>query len=136
MISIHVDVSEVLALGDELQANAGKVLPKAGAAVAKNGFRVVQAAQTLAPVDTGALKSSIGADIDGLSYEAGPTAEYGAYVELGTSGPYPIRNPWGWGDDVVVMHPGNAPEPYLAPAFDATFPSLIDELGDIGERIL
>jgi hypothetical protein len=135
-IRISVDASEVIALGEELDYNAPRVADKVFRAVARNGFKVVQTAQVLAPVDTGALKSSIGVDIEGMSYEAGPTVEYGAYVELGTSGPYPIRNPFGWGDDVVIMHPGNAPEPYLGPAFDVNLPSVVDEIGDAGEGIL
>lgn len=136
MSIISIDISEVHALAHDLDAGADRVEPAVQRAVARNGFKVVGTAQTLAPIDTGALKSSIGVDVGVLEYEAGPTVEYGAYLELGTAGPYEIRNPWGWGDDVVVMHPGIAPEPYMGPAFDAHLPSAIDDIGDAGERIL
>lgn len=133
---VSIDVSEVDALGRDLQSGADNAGTAAQRAVARNAFKVVGTAQVLAPVDTGALKSSISADVGILEYEAGPTVEYGSYVELGTVGPYEIRNPWGWGDDVVVMHPGIAPEPYLGPAFDVHLPGIIDDIGDLGERIL
>lgn len=133
---VSIDVSEVHALARDLQAGADHVEPAVQRAVARNGHKVVGTGQVFAPVDTGALKSSISVDVGVLEYEAGPTVEYGAYVELGTAGPYEIRNPWGWGDDVVVMHPGIAPEPYMGPAFDANLPSAIDDIGDAGERIL
>jgi hypothetical protein len=64
------------------------------------GERTVAGAQAIVPVLTGNLRSTIGMDMDpnGLGFEAGPTAEYGAHVELGT----------------VYM----APQAYMGPAFD------------------
>lgn len=55
-------------------------------AVGKIGHDVVHDAQVVVPVDTGNLKNSIGVDIDpdGLGFDAGPTADYGAHVEFGT----------------------------------------------------
>lgn len=129
MAIVSIDVSEVIDLGYDLQAAPDtRVIPAVRRAVARNGMKVTATGQTLAPVDTGALKNSIGVDIDGLAYEAGPTVEHGAYVELGTTGPYPIRNPWGWGDDVTVMHPGIGPQPYMGPAFDRHLPSALEDL--------
>jgi hypothetical protein len=58
--------------------------------------------QARTPVDTGNLKSSESVDVDGLRFEAGPTADYGEYVELGTS--------------------RMAAEPYAGPAFDQELP--------------
>lgn len=136
MSFISIDVSEVHALAHDLEAGAARVQPAVQRAVARNGFKVVGSAQVFAPFDTGSLKSSIGVDVGDLEYEAGPTVEHGAYVELGTAGPYEIRNPFGWGDDVVVMHPGISPQPYLGPAFDMHLPSVIDDIGDAGERAL
>lgn len=135
MSFISIDASEVHALARDMIAAADRAPVRTGRAVAKAGFRTVQNAQVAAPVDTGALKSSIGVDIDGLEFEAGPTVEYGAYVELGTAGPYPIRNPWGWGDDVVVMHPGNSPQPYLGPGFDKALESSMSDFGDAAAEV-
>lgn len=54
--------------------------------VKKNGAELQAGAQQKAPVDTGTLKRSIMLNIEdgGLVAEVTPTAEYGAYVELGT----------------------------------------------------
>lgn len=54
--------------------------------VKKNGTRLQQEAQRIAPVDTGTLKRSIGVSIRdaGLTAVSGPTVHYGEYVELGT----------------------------------------------------
>jgi phage protein, HK97 gp10 family len=64
-------------------------------------FAVQARAQELAPVDTGALRASVTSEVvDGAGYAegvAGPTADYGAHVELGT------------------IH--TASQPYLLPAF-------------------
>jgi HK97 gp10 family phage protein len=84
--------------------------------VAAGGHRVLATMQTRTPVDTGFLKSSESVDVDGLRFEAGPTADYGEYVELGTS--------------------RMAAEPYAGPAFDQELPSIIDALADAGARIL
>ena len=66
----------------------------------KTGETTVARAQTIVVVDTGNLKGTIGVDMDadGLGFEAGPTAEYGAHIEFGT----------------VHM----APRAYMGPAFD------------------
>lgn len=54
--------------------------------VKKNGADLQKKAQRYAPVDTGALKRSIGLNIkDGsLTAVVAPTAEYAEYVEYGT----------------------------------------------------
>lgn len=132
---ISIDVSEVRALAADMIESADRAPARAGRAVAKCGFRTVAFSQLIAPIEFGTLKSSIGVDVDGLEFEAGPTVEYGGFVELGTAGPYEIRNPWGWGDDVVAIHPGNSPQPYLGPGFDraveASMSDFADAAGDV-----
>lgn len=99
-----------------------------GAATRKAAFDIQRGAQQAAPVDTGALRSSIGVDystgLDTIStrsggsqtVEIGPSVHYGAYVELGTS--------------------RHGPQPYLAPAYDRVIPgyeAAIDAiLGSVG----
>lgn len=110
------DTSQVHALAHDLSAAALTINGKAEMAVAKTAHDVLGTAETLVPVDTGYLKNSLSADVSGLDAEIGPTAEYGGYVELGTS--------------------RMSPQPYLAPAFDAHEGSLVDAIGHAGERIL
>ncbi len=80
---------------------AGLAGVRAAATVAKaTGHATVAGAQVIVPVRTGNLRSTIGVDMDGdgLGFEAGPTAGYGAHVEFGT------------------VH--TAPRAYMGPAFD------------------
>lgn len=134
MTVIILDTSEVRALGRDIARNARAVEKKVQTAITRGAFKVQGLAQVNAPVDTGALKSSITTSIEHLAFEVGPEVNYGGYVELGTSGPYPIHNAFGWG--ITVMHPGNSPEPYLAPAYDATVPGIVDEILGYGADVL
>lgn len=72
--------------------NAGKrSVELAKLVLKKTALDVERNAKAIAPVDTGNLKSSIGhSDMRALSAEhlqvdIGPTANYGSYVEFGTS---------------------------------------------------
>lgn len=92
----------------EMQADLGRLsaraIPVASAAVAKTALDIEATAKMYAPVDTGALMGSISSDVNALSAEIGPTVEYGAYVEEGTS--------------------RMAPQPYMGPAADQHIPDL------------
>jgi HK97 gp10 family phage protein len=113
---ITIDASEVHALAADIRTNTAQVEPVAQRIIAKTALDVVATSQQLAPVDLGILKSSISADIDGLSFEAGPSVEYGIYQELGTS--------------------EMGAQPYLGPAFDRHAPRAVEALAQLGERIL
>lgn len=110
------DYSEIRSLELALKSATPKALKMAEMAVKKTGLDVVAKAQDLVPVDTGFLKSSIGVDFDddGLGFEAGPTAEYGMFVEGGTS--------------------RMAPRPYMGPAFDSAVEPLIKAIEQLGKR--
>lgn len=131
-----VDFTEVAALGAELLAVPGKVEPRAKVVVKKVGLDTVSDGQVNAPKDTGHLASTISVDFDpdGMGFEAGPTAEYGGFVEDGTEGPYVI--PGAFGRDGFVMHPGISPQPYMGPAFDDNVDQVERALGKIGEDLL
>lgn len=113
---ITIDLSEVHALARDIQRNADETPAKAERVIAAGGHRVLARMQTLTPVDTGLLKSSESVDIAGLRFEAGPTADYGEYVELGTS--------------------RMAAEPYAGPAFDQELPGIESALAAVGAQIL
>lgn len=116
------DFGELRALSLDLAAATGRVGALASAAIRKTALDIQADAQALAPVDTGNLRSSIGTDIAGdgrfgvIEAEIGPTADYGAYVEYGTS--------------------RMAPQPYLGPAFDRRAPGLEQALGRAVEDLL
>lgn len=112
MTSVHIDASEVHALADDLRQAADTMPGKAESAVSKVGHDVQATWQATVAVDTGFLKSSGALDVVGLGFDFGPTAEYGGYVELGTS--------------------RMAPQPALGPAYDQHLPNLERALGQLG----
>lgn len=71
-------------LEDKLTKNMD--LSKVKATVKKNGAQLQKTAQKNAPIDTGNLRQKIALEITdgGKTAEVESTAEYGAYVELGT----------------------------------------------------
>lgn len=93
-------------------ADAARVLRRSAA-------RVETLGKANAPVDTGNLRGSISTEVEGdgrtgvMSAEIGPTASYGAYVELGTS-----RQP---------------PQPYMFPAADRVAPEFVAALQRLTE---
>lgn len=142
-----VDTSELRHLQADLAAAPGKVRAEAPGAVGKTLESIASTARIFAPVDDGDLVASIGVDVDhgGLGGDVGPTVDYGDEVEYGAA-PHTIRAHGtgalafpGSGGLVFaeeVHHPGNPPQPYMGPAFDARAGDLDDELGDIGEGVL
>lgn len=95
-----------------LPAIIGRVTPRASLAVYKTAADVEATAKTLAPVDTGHLRSSIQHHPTGaLSAEVTVGAEYGPYVEFGTS--------------------RMGAQPFLTPAVQQHGPTMEKALGEI-----
>lgn len=115
-ISLHLDVSQVLAYAAHVEAGAAEVAVGSRAAVASTAHTIESAMKDAAPVLTGTLRGSISASISGESAEIGPNTRYAGYVENGTS----------------MM----APEPYAAPAFDQHAPELEPKLAAVGVAAL
>lgn len=94
----------------------------AGVAVRKAAFDTARDARTLAPVDTGNLRNSIGVTADTgwrgetLTATVGPTAHYGRYVEEGTS--------------------RMGPQPYMMPAADRQEPLFVAAIQSLGGQVL
>jgi HK97 gp10 family phage protein len=92
------------------------------------------------PVDSGALRASLGIRQDGNKIIVGPDTPYAAYVEFGTR-PHEIRPKQAGGVlrfqmggqtvyAQVVNHPGTKAQPFVRPAFEAW----VDRVGkDVAE---
>lgn len=116
------DVSGVYALAADLGSAAGRVGAAAAVVVRRTAAAIEATAKTLAPVDTGYLRGSIGSDITGdgrhgrMTAVIGPTANYGAYVEFGTS--------------------RAGPQPYMIPAAAHHEQAYLDALTEAARRVL
>lgn len=107
---------EFARMAADLTAAPAKVAVRAGAAMGKALGDIGTGAKNRAPVDTGTLVNSISSELQRgggtLRGEVGPTVNYGAFVENGTS--------------------RMRAQPYLRPATDAVLPGYEAALGQIG----
>lgn len=110
------DFSDAKDFGRKLNRAAPKLQPLAQAVVAKVAADVASQAAQSAPVDTGALRSSITADVAGLSATVRPGVNYAHYVELGTS--------------------RMAAQPYLFPALDRNAQSFTTALAAAAKKVM
>jgi HK97 gp10 family phage protein len=92
---------------------------RAQTVVRKTAYDIERTAKNLVPVDTGNLKGSIGHSdaravgrSGSLAIEIGPTANYGIYVEMGTS--------------------RMAPQPFMGPAADQHTPAFEQAMAQLG----
>lgn len=112
--------AEMARLSADLTLASVTVAAKAGTAMGKALGDIQAGAQNRSPVDTGALRNSVTSELQRnggtLRGEVGPTVNYGAYVELGTS--------------------RMRAQPYLRPATDAVIPGYEAALGQITGDIL
>lgn len=118
MANISVDASELNKLAVDL-GRAGQVAgERASVAVRKSAARIEGEAKMFAPVRHGLLRNSIGTDLDsdGLGAHVGPSANYGVFVELGTS--------------------RMAPRAFMGPAFDRAQPDFVAALEQVVGDVL
>ena len=109
---------------DRVRAHLGRlpdgVARRADEATRKAAQDTVRLARQRAPVDTGALRSSItmrtSRDADGVEARVGPTVRYARWVEEGTS--------------------RMGPQPYMRPAFDANRTRYVTALQQIIQQEL
>jgi HK97 gp10 family phage protein len=102
---VSIDASELTGWGRDLLGAAVQVPVESAALVATAAHEVEGRAKGNAPVLTGELRGSIHAvQVGASAWEVRADSDHSEYVEDGTS----------------VM----APEPYMAPAFDAVAPGM------------
>ncbi|WP_426566383.1 HK97-gp10 family putative phage morphogenesis protein [Angustibacter sp. McL0619] len=105
MVSVWFEgIDQLNSLSADLGKASARVGRLAAVAVRASASDIERNAKLFCPVDTGNLRNSISTDLRGdgrslaMEAEIGPTANYGAYVEFGTS--------------------RMAPHAYMGPAFD------------------
>ncbi|MDN5641282.1 MAG: HK97 gp10 family phage protein [Actinomycetia bacterium] len=114
---MSADVTQLAALGASLVAAGARVEAAERAVVGKAAADVKAHAQTRVPVRTGMLRGSITVTREGpLTALVGPTANYGRYVEYGTS--------------------RMAGRPYMGPAVDAVAPTFEQAVAAAAEAAL
>lgn len=111
------DTGELGSLAVDLGRAGAQATAKASRAIRKGAFDIEAAAKAIAPVDTGALRASIGVTTSGpLTAAIGPTVDYAAYVEFGTR--------------------RMRAQPYMQPAADKVLPSVETALAQLAGDIL
>lgn len=117
-----LDMAELNPVAVSLNHAAAEARPLAEIAVRKTALDIEATSKAFAPVDTGALRNSIGSDIhaDGehgsIEAEIGPTVKYAPYLEFGTS--------------------RMAPRAFMGPALDRHAPSFVQALEQLGGEVL
>jgi len=115
-------ISSLEFLSAEMKAAGPKAIALAKVVLKKTAIDIERNAKAIAPVDTGNLKNSIGhSDMrllseTNLAIEIGPTANYGQYVELGTS--------------------TQAPQAYMGPSLDRFGAPFEQAMAQIGAEVL
>lgn len=110
-------MDDVARLTAELNTAAGRIGARAAQVVRKTALDIEATAKQLAPVDTGALRASIGTDFEGdgrhssMSAEIGPTVHYAPHLEYGTA--------------------RAAPQPFLLPAANRHEQAFVDAMSDL-----
>lgn len=107
----HLDVSQLTQLGVRIAGAGPAVQAGARTALTRTAYAIEGDAKVLCPVDTGNLMNSISTDVDGMTAEIGPTADYGVWVEMGNS--------------------RMAGQPYMIPAFERRVPEYQAALAQI-----
>lgn len=107
----HLDVSALTALGVHMVAAGAVAHAGAQVALGRTAYAIEGTAKVLCAVDTGNLVNSISTDVANMTAEIGPTADYGVFVELGTS-----------------RMPG---QPFMAPAFERHVPEYVDAMATL-----
>lgn len=117
-VSIDMNTRGVTRLAADLGHTSARATTRAAVVVRKTAYDIERDAKAKCPVDTGYLRNSISTSIGlaGLKATVGPTANYGAFVEYGTS--------------------RAGPHPYMGPAVDKNAPAFTRALGQLDAGLL
>lgn len=111
---------ELYSLAADLTKASTRAKERAPLVVRKAALDVVAHGKRFSPVDTGATKGSIGADITTEGGEVvaiiGPATHYAPYLEYGTS--------------------RAAPQPFMGPALDIVAPGFVEAIEQLGGDVL
>lgn len=119
---MRANIASLELLAHDLTAAGRQVGQQARTVVRKTAYDIQASAKAFAPVDTGNLKSSITtSDLrigtsGTIAAEIGPTANYGGYVETGTS--------------------QHAPQAYMGPAADRHSGSFAEAMAQLGAEVI
>jgi hypothetical protein len=122
---------------DIVQAQAA-IIPRVVAAVTEGCAAVVAEAQILCPVESGALRDSIGSSVElvGQVVQGSVTAAqpYAVFVEYGT-GVRGAGSPGAGAGPYSPTHPGAASQPFLRPAIDSSRPAIREAFKNQGFKV-
>lgn len=119
---MRANIASLELLAHDLTAAGRQVGQQARTVVRKTAYDIQASAKDIAPVDTGNLKSSITTSdlrigtTGTIAAEIGPTANYGAFVENGTS--------------------RQAPQAYMGPAADRHSGAFEQAMQQLGAEVL
>lgn len=128
-----VGSADITKLADALRATANRSEVTTQEVLVESANFLLTEMEIRVPVDTGALRESLGVRVEPTRVLVGPSAKHAPYVEFGTS-PHVIKPKnkkalafQAGGKTVVVKqvrHPGTRAQPFVRPAYDAWKESL------------
>ena len=135
MIKVEVDTSG-------LNIDIGAINKAISKELDDTAHKVERQAKELVPIDTGALRSSIGTDGGGLDYSITANTDYAVYIEDGTrphvitGNPYLVWDGQMYGPVKSVNHPGNRAYKYMETACDTQTEGIDDRIAEAIDRVL
>lgn len=118
---MSIDTTDMDRLAGDLAAAPARVGTLVSRALRKSAADIERDAKAFAPVDTGALRNSIGTDLAGdarstsMTADIGPTVNYAVYQEYGTS--------------------RMGPHAFMGPAFDRHAGGFVEAVADVADVI-
>lgn len=135
MIKVEVDTSG-------LNIDIGAINKAISKELDDTAHKVERQAKELVPIDTGALRASIGTDGGGLDYSITANTDYARHIEYGTRPHMIYGNPYLIWDGQIngpvksVIHPGNRAYKYMETACDTQTEGIDNRIAEAIDRVL